>query len=81
MEKIYLMKCGHTSNAKTSDGKPCCCICNCTEIVKEMPSLEGRMAKCPYCNKIKPSNYNLPFFEYRPNEINDWFYDGCLGWD
>lgn len=78
--KFYLMKCGHVSNA-TCDGKPCCAICSCFDIEKELPDITGRMAKCPYCHRIKPSNFNLPFFEYRPNEKCDEFYDGCLGWD
>ena len=31
----YKMKCGHTDNAVTSDDKPACAICGCTEVEKE----------------------------------------------
>lgn len=75
-----LMKCGHTANAETFSGQPCCVICGCTEIV-ERPSLKGRKAKCAYCGKIKDSDYNLPFFEYRPDREYDSYYCGCGGWD
>ncbi len=79
MEKV-LMKCGHSANAETFDGKPCCAICNCKEIA-EKKSLAGRKAKCSYCGEIVDSNYNLPFFELREDKQYDGFYCGCRGWD
>ena len=54
-----LMKCGHTSNGfkiiKDKERVPCCVICNCEEVEKEKPSLEGRTAKCTYFGKTKPN--------------------------
>ncbi len=81
-----LMKCGHAANV-TSNGKPACAICFCTEIAEKQPNLEGRKAKCCYCGKIANSNgegsgyKELPFFEYKPNEEYDSYYCGCKGWD
>lgn len=75
-----LMKCGHTANAE-SNGKPCCVICDCFEIDENKPDLTGRKARCSYCGKQVDSNFNLPFFEYKPNELFDSYYDGCFGWD
>lgn len=79
-EKV-LMKCGHTANGTTMDGKPYCVICNCKEVREDKPSLEGRKAKCGWCERMVDSNYNLPFFEYKPNEEYDEYYCGCNGWD
>jgi len=84
-----LMKCGHTANAHKilDDGTsiPSCVICNCDEIQEERPSLEGRYAVCSGCKKTPAnttkSRYDLPFFEYRPNEKFDNYYCGCWGWD
>lgn len=75
-----LMKCGHTANAE-SNGKPCCVICDCFEIADTKPNLEGRKARCTYCNKMTDSSYNLPFFEYQANKTYDEYYCGCRGWD
>lgn len=79
MEKL-LMKCGHTANAETSTGQPCCIICGCTEIMPK-PDLTGRKARCSFCGKEVDSNYNLPFFEYRKDKDYDSYYCGCGGWD
>lgn len=75
-----LMKCGHTANAE-SNGKPCCVICNCFEIEENKPDLTGRKAICHDCGKKRDSSYDLPFFEYKPNEPYDEYYCGCMGWD
>ena len=82
--KKYKMKCGHVSNAVTSDNIPCCVICGCTEVereVKEKEGLEGRKAKCPYCKKTTDSDWRLAFFEHKPDSEYDEYYDGCFGWD
>ena len=83
----YLMKCGHVANA-ACNGKPCCVICapdtKAHEIDKECTGsdgLDGRMAKCSYCDTSIPSKWALPFFEYRPTMDTDKFYCGCFGWD
>lgn len=84
-----LMKCGHTANATTVvDGVeiPCCAICagivdGAYEIDDNAPSLEGRTAKCSYCDREVPSDYNLPFFEHKPNCKHDSYYCGCMGWN
>jgi hypothetical protein len=82
---MKLMKCGHVENARTENGDPCCVICMCTEVEKEVSEsygLEGRTAKCVYgCDHGTPSKWTLPFFEYRPNEKQDKYYCGCWGWD
>ena len=48
---------------------------------KQTSELDGRKAKCAMCGREKDSDYNLPFFEYRPNEEYDSYYCGCIGWD
>ena len=82
--KRYLMTCGHVDNA-TCEGKPACAICDCTEVkaVLDSPTkgLEGRVCICNYCKKVRPSAWDLPFFEYRPDEKYDTAYDGCWGWN
>lgn len=67
-----MMKCGHAANATKEGGKPCCVICiginSGADLVDETPpSLDGRNAVCDYfdCMKKVPSDFNLPFFEYR----------------
>jgi hypothetical protein len=95
MDKEFpLMKCGHTANAmsvsKNGKREPCCVICGCYEVAETKPDLTGRFAKCSYRNKrngqphtdkdIVPSSYDLPFFEYKPNEKYDEYYCGCWGW-
>lgn len=83
MEKPIMMTCGHTANAKTSDGKPCCVICSCYTVdeTKTLPDLTGRFAECTDCRKTVPSRFNLPFFQHRPNQQTDTYYCGCFGWD
>lgn len=76
-----MLKCGHTANAYRSDGTPCCVFCNCSEPAEKIPDLTGREARCPHCGKTRPSDFSLPFFEYRPKSQYDEFYDGCFGWD
>ena len=81
---LYLMKCGHINNATTNDGKPACAICTCVEVEHECEGnkgLEGRKAKCSYCEKMEDSSWSKPFFEYQPNKEYDYFYCGCRGWD
>lgn len=63
------MKCGHTANAETSDGKPVCIICfgitpDAEVIVPEenKPDLSGRSAVCLECGSVTDSNFKLPFF-------------------
>jgi hypothetical protein len=82
MSETYYMKCGHTTTAKLNpDNIPICPICMCHEIA-EQPSLEGREAKCVYgCGAKRPSSFDLPFFQYRPDAEYDKFYCGCEGWD
>lgn len=88
----YLMKCGHVATG-TKDGKPICPICAgidpraeevemvIDETTEPTKGLEGRKAKCSYCGNIVDSRWTLPFFEYRPDEEYDSYFDGCLGWD
>lgn len=84
----YLMTCGHVANATDEAGNPACAICTCFEVKREVDTasnpaagLEGRVCECPDCGARKPSAWNLPFFQYRPNRECDGFYDGCCGWD
>lgn len=79
-EIMKLLKCGHEPNA-TSNGKPCCAICNCFEFAENEPDLTGRWARCSDCGRIEPSRLNLFFFVYKPNCKYDSFYCGCKGWD
>ncbi len=87
---------GHTYD-KDGNSKPICAICagvtSDAEIVerecKGTDGLEGRKAKCLYsspkrgytCKGIIPSEWELPFFEYCPDEEYDSYYCGCWGWD
>jgi len=79
------MKCGHVSQGLDRDGNYACKLCyprpDSLIIVKEMPSLEGRKAKCSDCGKIVESSYDLPFFKYRNGEKFDSYYCGCCGWN
>ena len=84
----HLMKCGHVANA-TCEHKPCCVICapdtKAFEIEKECrgtDGLDGRMARCTYgCGSEITSEWELPFFAYRPHMKTDEYYCGCMGWD
>lgn len=80
MSDMPFMKCGHTANSKTSSGRPYCVICNCDTVAEAKPDLTGRKAKCGWCGKETTSDFNLPFFEYKPNEEYDEYYCGCEGW-
>ena len=83
-----LMQCGHTANAH-QDGKPVCVICIGIDagatVIVEKPDLTGRKARCSYygskCQNERGSDYNLAFFEHRPNQEHDGYYCGCWGWD
>lgn len=82
----YLMKCGHVVYSRDI---PICPICfglnKDAELVEhehfEEGSLNGRTARCVYCQNEVSSDFNLPFFKYRPGASYDEFYDGCYGWD
>lgn len=82
---MIIMKCGHAAYGEL-DGKPVCAICvgidpRAQEIDDSPPDLTGRTAVCPYCKSERPSDFTLPFFEYRPGERRDDFYCGCRGWE
>lgn len=85
----YLMKCGHVAQGVASDGKPVCVICagihtGGLTVDRELhgtEGLEGRKAKCFDCGETVDSRWELPFFDYRPDEEYDGYYDGCRGWD
>ena len=84
----YLMKCGHVANGKNEQGQDVCTICRCSEIVTACTGtkgLEGRFALCSQhkgiVNAPVPSKWELPLFQYRPNEKYDTYYCGCWGWD
>lgn len=79
---IYMMACGHASNA-TCDGGPACAICGCTtplRLVSGTEGLEGRKAKCSSCGRETDSKWELPFFEHTEQAF-DRHYCGCRGWD
>ena len=91
----YLMKCGHISNGTTADGQPVCVICAgitpdaliVDHEVKGKIGLEGRKARCHESKNKRledtevDSSWDLPFFEYKPDEEFDEYYDGSWGWD
>lgn len=89
MQRV-LMKCGHVANAiNTVTGEQICVICygihpGASEISSEVPSLEGRTAKCIYhtsgCRSESLSSLNLCFFKYQPDMPHDSYYCGCMGW-
>ena len=88
MDNRYLMTCGHIANAKTQYGAPACAICDCFDVEREInvaqkskAGLEGRVCVCHDCGTEHPSDWNLPFFQYRPWATHDICYDGCYGWD
>lgn len=76
-----MMSCGHLANGKDAlTGKPVCVVCQCYAIT-DMPDLTGREASCILCGKKGSSKVTMPFFEYKPNQCYDSFYDGCRGFD
>lgn len=76
---------------------PTCAICfgfhpDAEQVERECKGsdgLEGRKARCVYsspkrgytCNGEVNSQWELPFFEYRPDKAYDKYYCGCWGWD
>ena len=89
----YIMKCGHPNSDTIilPDGTkiPICVICGCMNIKKEITEstegLEGRTAICCQhknrdCKSV-PSSWDLPFFQYNPEDKHDSYYCGCWGWD
>lgn len=83
---MKIMKCGHTPNATTIDGKPICAICygitpNAEILEEKEIDLSQRKARCWCCGKVTTSNERLPFFELRLNAPYDSYYCGCDGWD
>ena len=86
----YLMACGHVAQAVDGKtGKPGCVFCfpdPKSTIVKRTienmtDGLEGRKARCAWCNKKVDSRWDLAFFEYKPDKEYDEYYCGCGGWD
>jgi hypothetical protein len=86
---MYLMACGHTSNAHDENGDPVCIMCLGTHNGARVPvkecngneGLKGRRAKCAYGDSITDSRWSLPFFQYRPDKEYDEYYCGCMGWN
>ncbi len=68
MNEKPIMACGCVANAtkRMADGTevPACVIHDETLLMAEAPNLEGRIARCAYCGKEKPSSRGLPFFEF-----------------
>jgi len=85
MKTESLMRCGHSSNAVTDQGKPCCAICaginDGYDVSATTPDLAGRTSRCLSCKRHLPSSLELPFFEYRPTQNWDSHYCGCRGWN
>lgn len=86
----YLMACGHIAQAVDGKtGEPGCVFCFPSpksmiveRVIENMTDgLEGRKAKCAWCNKKTDSRWDLPFFEYKPDKEYDEYYCGCGGWD
>jgi len=89
-----MMKCGHAANGVAPDGAPVCVICAMIRSVGEdwrevadAPDLSIRTAICSLrfgpkgIHGMTPSAIDLPFFEHRPKEAQDFYYCGCCGWD
>lgn len=80
-----LMMCGCLSTGVDAKGRPVCAshvgIEPGAEVVNENPpNLDGRRAKCRYCENIRPSGFNLPYFRWNPEGEDEW-YCGCRGWN
>lgn len=88
LNEAPLMKCGCVAQGKSGDDWVCVIHAGIGDdngelVAEEVPSLEGRTARCPSCKKENPSGWNLPFFQlsrYFPEGV-DSFYCGCRGWD
>lgn len=81
---MYLMKCGHVSNAVTGGGKPACAVCGCVDVARGCAGtegLEGRKARCFDCGRETDSRWSLDFFRHCPDREHDTWYCGCRGWD
>lgn len=59
-----MMTCGCAANATDGDGHPACAI-HGTITAAPPPTLTGRTALCPDCDKKVPSDMRLPFFQFR----------------
>ena len=75
----------------------CCAICyglkdGADQVERECcgtDGLNGRKARCVYstprpgnkCRGEVDSNWDLPFFQYQPDQAYDAYYCGCWGWD
>ena len=92
MNTIYIMRCGHVALAKDRFYRPICPLCigikeGADQVAREIDEhnmkteLAGRVAWCPYCRSERPSDPNLPMFQYQPSSPNDVYYCGCRGWD
>jgi len=81
-----MMKCGHSANATSEDGSPCCVICvgihpGAEIIDSNPPSLEGRMSICPLCKRTTPSDAELFLFKHLPDQPYDEHHCGCTASD
>ena len=81
-----MMKCGHSANATSDNGSPCCVICvgihPGAEVIDNNPPLfDGRMAECFLCKRLTPSNPDLFFFKHLPNAMYDAHSCGCTSGD
>lgn len=87
MEKKPLMKCGCIASGRDSTGKWVCIthlgLHPGARIVwdENPPEIANRKAKCFYCKKRAPSDFELPWFVCHPEREEDEFYCGCRGWD
>ena len=81
-----LMECGHSSNAKNSEGLPVCPTCKGVHDGWDKPSdyipdLDGRMMRCGQCGRERESSLGGAFFHYQADMAHDIFYCGCRGWN
>lgn len=84
MASKLILRCGCAANATDQNGKPSCAVhvgLTDTEVEPIQPDLTGRMAKCEYCKRTKPSSTELAFFSHHPDIEYDSYYCGCRGWD
>lgn len=58
-----------------------CGLHDCTEQMDPPPDLSQRKARCTYCSRVEPSDFEqLAFFKYRADHETDQYYCGCRGW-
>jgi len=81
MARHNIMACGCSGQATNGHGQPCCPVHGTAQPMTPQPDLNGRVARCSDCGKVRPSSPDAAFFIYQPDRPQDSYYCGCRGWN